>query len=159
MEKLSKDQFEISEHSDTLLKGSVTISENNDLLFTSIPYDEGWKVYIDGEEKELVKTANSLLAVEISEGTHTLKFKYLPDHFILGNIVAVSGLLIFVAVIITDQIIKCKRKKRKAEFEQDIAECFSNLSALIDSSKEENNDTQTETIDKSEKSDTTNNTN
>ena len=132
-------------------------------VFTSIPYDEGWKVYVDGKETEIIKTANSLLAIEISEGTHSLEFKYLPDHFVLGNIIAVSGLLIFVTVTVTDIIIKNKRKKRKAEFDQDIAECFSNLSDLIDSStessNEEDNDTQTEKTNETEESDTTNNTN
>jgi len=158
MKELSHDQFEISEHSDTKLKGNITISENNDLLFTSIPYDEGWKVYVDGKETDIIKTANSLLAIEITEGKHELEFKYLPDHFILGNIIAISGLLIFVAVIITDQIIKSKR--RKAEFDKDIAECMSTLSELIDKSNEDPGNTPEDvSAETSEENGTIDNTN
>ncbi len=159
MASLSKDRFNVKEYSNTMLKGDITVSENNNLLFTSIPYDEGWKVYIDGEKVPLIKTADSLLAVEITSGTHELEFKYLPNHFILGNIIAISGFVIFVAVIITDLTIKNKRKKKSAELEQELSECMSALSDIIDSSNEENNDVQSEIITQETESDTTNNTN
>ncbi len=159
-ERLSAGNFIIDEdYKQERIKGTINVSEDQSCVYTSIPYDEGWKVYIDGEKVPLIKTADSLLAVEITTGTHELEFKYLPNHFILGNIIAISGFLIFVTVIITDLTIKSKRKKKSAEQEQELSECMSALSDIIDSSNEENCDIQTETIAQEAENDTTNNTN
>lgn len=71
------------------LSGKVT-SEEDSLLFTSIPYDEGWRVWVDGERVETVAFADALLCVELSAGTHFVEMKYVARGADWG--VAVSGL-------------------------------------------------------------------
>ncbi len=111
MTKLNECRFEIDEHSDTRLSGTITVKEEDSLLFTSIPYDEGWHIYCDGEELVLTMTGNSLLAAAIPVGTHELEFVYLPDCFIQGSIIAAMGFTLFVAVIVIDLIVKKKKKQ------------------------------------------------
>ncbi len=111
MTKLNECSFEVTEHSDTRLKGTINVKENDSLLFTSIPYDEGWHIYCDGEELDLAITADSLLAARIDKGEHELEFVYRPNCFIYGCIVAAISFFIFAAVIVFDEIVK--RKKRK----------------------------------------------
>ena len=48
---------------DALYAGEISLDDDQ-MIFTSIPYDEGWKVYIDGEEVKTFKTAEAFLAVE-----------------------------------------------------------------------------------------------
>ena len=45
---LKQGALELTRHSDTLLEGTIRAPENG-LLYTSIPYDEGWQVSIDGK--------------------------------------------------------------------------------------------------------------
>ena len=34
------------------LIGNITVNEEKTLLYTSIPYDEGWKIKVDGQDVE-----------------------------------------------------------------------------------------------------------
>ncbi len=111
MTKLSECSFEVDEHSDTKLKGTINVKNDDSLLFTSIPYDEGWQIYCDGERLDLAITADSLLAAHIPQGEHKLEFIYRPNCFVYGSIVAACSFVIFVAIIILDEIIKKKKRK------------------------------------------------
>lgn len=70
--------MQISEMTDTYLKGTVTINAG-EILYTSINYDAGWEIYIDGEpvsEDSVVKIGEALIGVTVPEGTHEIEFKY-----------------------------------------------------------------------------------
>ncbi len=111
MAELDDSPLKVTEHSDTYLKGDISVSEGDDLLFTTIPYDEGWKVKIDGKKSELVKTADSLLAVRITGGEHTVEFRYRPDIFVLGIGVSVVAVITFGAVWFVS--IKANKKRQQ----------------------------------------------
>ncbi|MBR4881870.1 MAG: YfhO family protein, partial [Clostridia bacterium] len=103
--------FEITEHSDTTLKGNINVQEGDDLLFTTIPYDEGWKVKIDGKNAELVKTADALIAVRITAGEHEVEFRYLPTNFVCGITLSIVGFAGFAAV----WVVYDKNRKKRAQ--------------------------------------------
>lgn len=79
-------------------------------IYTSIPYDEGWHVYVDGEEAETYDLGNALLAVKGSKGNHKVKFVYKIPHFMIGCIASLIALL-----IITIPLILKKYKQKKAD--------------------------------------------
>ena len=68
MPRLAECSLDITSFSDTNIKGTVNITGENNLMFTSIPYDSGWVVKLDGKRVETDKTLNALLAFEISSG-------------------------------------------------------------------------------------------
>lgn len=111
MNKLAEGNFIISEYSDTKLIGTVNVASGNEMLFTSIPYDEGWHVYIDNVEMPLIKTLDSLLAVEISEGEHDVKFVYMPKCFVIGAALSIIGIIIFCIAIIIEYFVTRRRRK------------------------------------------------
>ncbi len=115
MTELNECRFNIEEHSDTYLKGNINITEDEMMLFTSIPYDEGWKVICDGQELPVFKSADSLLAAEIPTGSHTLELKYLPDCFVKGASISVIGIMLFIALIIFDYILKLLQKRKQVK--------------------------------------------
>jgi len=47
-ETLSRGGLDVTKYSDTMLEGNITAPKDG-LLYTSIPYDEGWQVSIDGK--------------------------------------------------------------------------------------------------------------
>ena len=59
------------------LKGTFTAQENECILFT-IPWDEGWTCYIDGEKTKIDKTWDLFMSVEVPKGTHNYEMKFFP---------------------------------------------------------------------------------
>ena len=76
------------------LKGTVNMNRER-LLFFSIPYDEGWSIYVDGEEKELLKVNIGFMGVVISKGKHKVELVHQTPRSTLLNSLSILGLLIY----------------------------------------------------------------
>ncbi len=118
MKELASSQMEISSFSDTKITGTIRVSQDRTMLFTTIPYDEGWTVRIDGKKAELVRTLDSLLAVEIEPGEHTVELVYSPFCWKLGLGCTITGLALLLALLRYDTVRRRKEAARqKAEYE------------------------------------------
>ena len=106
--RLGKTQFIIdSESTDSHLFGTVTTETDRQLMFTSIPYDEGWNIYVDGEKVELYEANNSLISFYVEgAGEHTLEMKYMPATVALGIGVSVICLVIYILILIAYPFVK-----------------------------------------------------
>ena len=82
-EMLSLGQMKIEKHSDTKLEGTINAGYDG-YLYTSIPYDEGWKIYIDGHKVKTFEIGDSQLATTIKHGEHTIKLVYSPKGLTYG---------------------------------------------------------------------------
>ena len=94
--KLKDNSLNITEFDDTEISGTVN-SDIGGILYTSIPYDKGWTVMIDGKEasdSDIIKIGDALLSVKISKGQHDISFRYTPKGFTVGIIISVVSLLI-----------------------------------------------------------------
>jgi uncharacterized membrane protein YfhO len=111
MPQLRQAELKINSFRDTKIEGSITIPAGMTTLFTSIPYDEGWQVTVDGVKTGISKTLGSLLAVNLSEGTHEIVMRYMPRCFTVGLTVSVTGLAAFAAVCAVDSFIKKKNRR------------------------------------------------
>lgn len=130
MEKLQESSFEITDYTEDHLIGTIHIEEGRETVFTSIPYDEGWNIYLDGEKVEIFESMNSLITFKASAGEHTLEMKYLPEITVKGFFVSLGGILIFLVVVLVDFIVK-KRKARQgvhARMESQIESLFRDAS-------------------------------
>lgn len=68
-------------------------------LVTTIPAEDGWTAYIDGERTETGVYLDTFLSVELSEGTHDIELHYTAPGLVTGLIlggVAVLGLALAV---------------------------------------------------------------
>lgn len=77
-EKLKEGQIEYERFDETFIKGKYT-AEENEILFTSIPYDRSWNVYVDGKKvssDDIIKVSDALLGIKTESGTHEIVFKY-----------------------------------------------------------------------------------
>jgi uncharacterized membrane protein YfhO len=113
-EKLSAGGLNVSEYTDTSITGTVEAAQDG-VFYTSIPYDGGWKVYIDGEETEVTPLKNALVCVPISEGTHTVEMKYSPPGYKAGLAVSVGSIAVFILVIFIEKKMKKKSAALSAE--------------------------------------------
>ena len=113
--ELSKGNLNITKFEDDYIEGDITVGEDQDLLFTTITFDEGWIVKVDGKEQDLIKTNDGLLAVAIDPGQHHVTFTYRPRCYVLGSALSISGLIAYAGAITLEQIRKTKEKKKWAE--------------------------------------------
>ena len=75
-DQLKADSLQVERFTDTEISGTVNAAENG-VLYTSIPYDEGWTVTVDGEKvakQDLLAVGDALLAIPIGSGSHTVSF-------------------------------------------------------------------------------------
>ena len=84
---------------DGYLCGTVDVQEDG-LLYTSIPYDDGWRVYVDGEEQETEIVLDSFLGVNLEKNTHKIEFRYATVGLKYGIIITVVGFGIYVLMLI-----------------------------------------------------------
>lgn len=107
---LSSQPFIVSSFDDTNIIGTINVSEEG-LMFTSIPYDKGWKVWVDYEEVEPIAFNDALIALNLTEGTHIIKFSYEPEGLRMGTIITLSSIGLFLMIAIVDSFMKYFRKK------------------------------------------------
>lgn len=68
------------------------------LLFTSIPYDDGWTAYVDGEEVDMEIIFDSFIGLDVEKNHHKIEFKYTTVGLKYGIILSVMGWCIFVVL-------------------------------------------------------------
>ncbi len=98
---LKNQSMDVKEFTDTKITGTVNATESG-ILYTSIPFDTGWKVMVDGEEldkDELVAIGDALLGIYLSKGTHSVEFEYTPQGYKAGIILSIAGFMILLIYI------------------------------------------------------------
>lgn len=106
-EKLNSQPLEVTSYDDNTVNATVNAKEDG-LLYTSIIYDEGWKVYIDGKETEYTSVGNALMAVPVTAGEHSVEMKYYPQGKKAGRVITVVSIVLLAALMVIDS----RRKKR-----------------------------------------------
>ncbi len=95
---LSENQMEITLFDTDYIEGSLT-SNKDGVLFTSVPYDDGWEIFIDGQSRETKKGAGYFLCCEIEEGAHEIVLKYTVPSIKAGAVISAVSLICFVAIL------------------------------------------------------------
>ncbi len=108
MHNLQNGGLRITRQRNSDLTGTIDMDEAG-CLVTSIPYDKGWTVRVDGEETVCGTFLDTFLLIPLSKGTHTVEFSYMPAGSKPGILISVLsfGLLAGIAVW---RIMKKKKK-------------------------------------------------
>lgn len=99
--ELKKGEWNIDTHTDTYLSGKVN-AEKDGILFTTIPYEPGWTITVDGTEVEPVKLIDSLIGIELSAGEHTVTMKFRPSYLTISIILSLIGLSLIGIIFILE---------------------------------------------------------
>lgn len=108
---LSNQSMHMTKFSDTKIEGTITAMKDG-VFMTSIPYDEGWTVYANGEKVETCRILESFLGVELPKGDYTIKMVYQCPGLMKGLITTLFGILCFFLI--------CKVEKRMRKQTQNI---------------------------------------
>lgn len=105
MNILKKNVLTVSSYDDNFIKGTVDF-ENDGYLFTSIPYDKSWTVYVDGKKTDYEKSLDALISVPLKAGTHKIEFIYKAAGFNPGLVISIISFIIVGGLI----FVRCKFK-------------------------------------------------
>lgn len=83
----------VTEYDETHIKGEIT-AESDGYMFTSIPYDESWTIYVDGVKTSYESMGNAFITVPVRAGTHTVEMKYVPRNYHAGLALTIISLAI-----------------------------------------------------------------
>ena len=98
-EILSLGALDITSFSSTEIEGSINAGYDG-YIYTSIPYDEGWSIYIDGIKAKPIKLGDSQLCAYIKQGNHKVRFKYTPKGLKAGIAVTFTALIAVLFIFI-----------------------------------------------------------
>lgn len=105
--KLNDGQLLYSKFDETLITGSF-VAEKDEVLYTSIPYDESWKVFIDGKlasKDDVFPISDALIGVNVTEGEHEITFVYEAQG--LKECIIIS--ILFVIILLIFYILSAKK--------------------------------------------------
>ena len=116
-ELLSDRVLTVTSFTDTSIEGTLA-TDTDCILYTSIPYDTGWHVTIDGSavsKDDIITVGDALLGVRVSRGIHTVFLTYEVPGLHTGLIVSAASaglaLLLFLLYLIK------KRRTTKQQLE------------------------------------------
>lgn len=104
---LNRNSMELTKKSDTEIAGRIE-AEKAGILYLSIPYDEGWTIYVDGEETAPYKLFDTFLSVRLAAGTHTVELKYMPQGLKTGAMITAGSMAL---LLLLAAVTKGRRKK------------------------------------------------
>lgn len=79
-----------------IVRGIVN-AQKDSLLYVPIPYEDGWKAYVDKNDSEILQANFGFSAIEVKKGEHRVEFKYVTPWLIPGTLL--SGLAIIILSI------------------------------------------------------------
>ncbi len=101
---LSKNQIHYTYYNDNKIEGTIHV-DNNQMIYTSIPYDISWEIKIDGKKiKQPIILMNSLIGIEVEPGDHTISMEYKHTNYIGPGIVSLTTIIGY--------ILFCIKKKK-----------------------------------------------
>ena len=98
------DELKIIEYKKDYLRANINVQKQNQILYTSIPFDKGMAIYVDGKKVEPIKIFDTLIGIELQKGNHVIEYKYTPRGLREGIIISIIGIGLFT-------ISEIKRKK------------------------------------------------
>ena len=100
---LSDETLNVTHFTSTSLTGTITVKDEG-FFCTSIPYEAGWTLTVDGVEREITPWQDAFIALEgLTPGEHTIKLTYTPAGFLPGAAVSLTGLALFAAAAWLDR--------------------------------------------------------
>ena len=96
---LKSGQLEYTQFDDTLIKGTFS-AEENEILYTSVPYDESWQIYVDGKKvnkENVFAISDALIGINVTEGEHEITFIYEAQG--LHECIIISALFVIILLV------------------------------------------------------------
>lgn len=99
------------------VSGTVNLEEDK-LLVLSIPYQNGWTAYVDGEQVNTVRTNYMYIGIPLTAGEHTIELEFAIPGVKYALVIMPSAVVLFLVLCFVSVI----RRKRKTRVKSDAKE-------------------------------------
>lgn len=100
------------DYTKTGFKAKINLEKEN-LVFFSVPYDSGFKAFVNGKEVEIERVNHGFMAVLCNKGENEIEFRYTTPGLTIGIMVSAVSFIVFILYLI---IIKLIRRRRPARY-------------------------------------------
>jgi len=94
---LNKNSMNVVKQKNGYIKAKVTVPKDKKYLFTTIPYNKGFKIYVNNREVKYDKVFDTFIGLKLDEGLNIIEFKYTADGLKEGLLI--SFMVLFITVI------------------------------------------------------------
>lgn len=115
--------MELREISSSHLQAKVELSKDG-FVTSTIPFDEGWSVYVDGDRVKTYRNMDTFLTFDVSAGVHDIELVYWPPLFGAGIAISCAALVALVVWILIE------RKQRMEQSVQPTPKKTSNIATV-----------------------------
>lgn len=99
LEVLGERHLEELSHDDTHVSGRLELDRAGRLIL-SIPYEKGWTVKINGEEREPVLVGGCLMALDLEPGSYQIDLEYVPYGLKQGILLSAVSIAAFAGIML-----------------------------------------------------------
>ncbi|MEE1279649.1 MAG: YfhO family protein [Oscillospiraceae bacterium] len=120
-------------------ESSITLDKPN-LVFYSVPYDDGWSATVNGKKVDLERVNSGFVAVLCDAGENEIVFTYTTPGLYVGIIISIISFVLLLGYLI---IVLLYRKKHPIGVQSEPDAAFDEISQML---SEQGNDTISLTI-------------
>lgn len=77
--------------------------DKNELLILSIPFDNDWNIYVNGEKREAFQVFQGLTGVEVEEGKNDIQIVFMPRGANVGKIIFGISIIVLIILLMAEK--------------------------------------------------------
>lgn len=93
------------------VSGNISLKEDK-LLVLSIPYQNGWTAYVDGEKTELLRANYMYMALPLSGGEHTVELEFAIPGVSYALVIMPGAVVLFILLNVVQFMVKRKKNRK-----------------------------------------------
>lgn len=90
---LKSNTLKVLKRNKNYLEGEIN-NKKDGILYLSIPYEKGFKIYVDGKKVNYFKIYNAFIGINLDKGNHEIKIKFVSPYINIGIIVSILGVML-----------------------------------------------------------------
>ena len=107
IENLQNEKVEAKTYIDNhILEATIDVKKDNSYLFTTIPYEKGMNIMVDGKEITPDTIFDALIGISLNKGKHKITIDYVPKGLKEGAIISSISLIATLAYLVITRKIK-----------------------------------------------------
>ena len=101
-QQLQSSTLKINELGDRSLSGTVYAQTEGETLFTTIPYENGWKIKLNGKTITPQKSLDCLISIPLSQGENTIEMEFSPGYWKFSIIISIVGFILLIFIFLVE---------------------------------------------------------
>lgn len=110
----------VEDFDDTHVNGRIYTAEAS-TLYTTIAYEDGWTVTVDGEPVEWFPVKDAYIAVPLTPGEHDVSFSFRVPYLTLGILITVASGLVMLLIAVLSRLLEMKKERQEALLQEEEA--------------------------------------